>query len=72
MAQQYVASADDPAARLAAMTSTQLSPRLGRVEEVAALVCFLASDAAGFTTGAAYDVEGGKHAWRGSPLTSSS
>lgn len=65
MAQQYVAQAADPEAQLAAMTSTQLVPRLGRVEEVASLVCFLASDAAGFTTGASYDVEGGKHAWRG-------
>ena len=33
--------------------------RLGRPEEVAALVSFLASDDAGFTTGATYDVNGG-------------
>jgi NAD(P)-dependent dehydrogenase (short-subunit alcohol dehydrogenase family) len=65
MAQQYIARAEDPAAQLSAMTGAQLVPRLGLVEEVAALVCFLASDAAGFTTGAAYDVDGGKLAWRG-------
>lgn len=33
--------------------------RLGRPEEVAALVVFLASPEAGFTTGATYDVNGG-------------
>ena len=33
--------------------------RVGRPEEVAALVCFLASNAAGFITGATYDVNGG-------------
>ena len=33
--------------------------RLGRPEEVADLVCFLASEAAGYITGAAYDITGG-------------
>lgn len=33
--------------------------RIGRPQEVAALVAFLASDRAGFTTGATYDVNGG-------------
>ncbi len=33
--------------------------RVGRPEEVAALVCFLASSAAGFITGATYDINGG-------------
>lgn len=33
--------------------------RLGRPEEVAALVAFLASDASGFATGATYDLNGG-------------
>ncbi len=33
--------------------------RLGRPEEVADLVCFLASEAAGYITGSAYDIAGG-------------
>ncbi len=33
--------------------------RLGKPEEVADLVCFLASDAAGYITGSAYDIAGG-------------
>jgi 3-oxoacyl-[acyl-carrier protein] reductase len=32
---------------------------VGQAEEVAALVCFLASSAAGFITGATYDINGG-------------
>jgi NAD(P)-dependent dehydrogenase (short-subunit alcohol dehydrogenase family) len=33
--------------------------RVGTPEEIAALVCFLASPAAGFITGATYDINGG-------------
>ena len=35
-------------------------------EEVAAVVCFLASDSASFLTGTAITVDGGSLAWRGS------
>jgi 3-oxoacyl-[acyl-carrier protein] reductase len=34
--------------------------RLGRVEEVAALVCWLASEECSFSTGATYDISGGR------------
>jgi 3-oxoacyl-[acyl-carrier protein] reductase len=34
--------------------------RMGRAEEVAALVCFLASQELSFSTGAAYDISGGR------------
>ncbi len=35
--------------------------RLGTPEEVAAMVCFLCSDEAGFTTGADFSMNGGQH-----------
>ena len=34
--------------------------RMGRTEEVAALACFLASEELSFSTGAAYDISGGR------------
>lgn len=50
------------------LTATHLlpEPRLGRPEEVARLVCFLASDDASFINGASYLIDGGALAWRGS------
>jgi NAD(P)-dependent dehydrogenase (short-subunit alcohol dehydrogenase family) len=52
--------------RLARMTADNLIPRRGTVEEVAKLVCFLASPDASFITGASYLIDGGSLAWRGS------
>ncbi len=34
--------------------------RLGQVEEVASLVCWLASEECSFSTGATYDISGGR------------
>jgi 3-oxoacyl-[acyl-carrier protein] reductase len=34
--------------------------RFGLVEEVAAMICWLASDEASFSTGAVFDVSGGR------------
>jgi 3-oxoacyl-[acyl-carrier protein] reductase len=34
--------------------------RVGRPEEVAALVCWLASEECSFSTGAVYDISGGR------------
>ena len=44
--------------------------RLGRPEEVAALVAFLASDEAGFITGATLDINGGR-SWIRRPVRAS-
>jgi NAD(P)-dependent dehydrogenase (short-subunit alcohol dehydrogenase family) len=56
---------DDPEVE-SALTATNLIPRPGRPEEVAKLVCFLASADAGFITGSAHLIDGGSLAWRGS------
>ena len=36
--------------------------RMGKPEEIAALILYLASDEAGFVTGAAYSIDGGRSA----------
>ncbi len=59
-------AAEDRDAMLAAMTGTHLVPRLGRAEDVAKLVCFLASDDAAFINGSCHLIDGGALAWRGS------
>ena len=48
-----------PADKVEAMVKTIPAGRLGRPHEVAALVAYLASDEAGFVTGATYDINGG-------------
>ena len=45
--------------RLAGLIDAIPVKRVGKPDEVAALVCFLASNAAGFITGATYDINGG-------------
>jgi NAD(P)-dependent dehydrogenase (short-subunit alcohol dehydrogenase family) len=47
------------------LLGTHLVPRLGRPEEVADLVCFLASDEAAMINGACIVIDGGTTAWRG-------
>ncbi|WP_406349294.1 glucose 1-dehydrogenase [Streptomyces sp. NBC_00144] len=48
------------------MTATHLVPRMGKPEDIANLVCFLASSEASWITGATYLIDGGSLAWRGS------
>jgi 2-dehydro-3-deoxy-L-rhamnonate dehydrogenase (NAD+) len=45
---------------LAYITSLVPMKRLGRPEEVAELIAFLASDRVSFSTGAVYDISGGR------------
>jgi NAD(P)-dependent dehydrogenase (short-subunit alcohol dehydrogenase family) len=65
MMQRYLDVAEDPSELIRMMTATHLVPRAGRPEEVAKLVCFLASDDAAFINGVAYIIDGGSLAWRG-------
>lgn len=50
---------DDPVAARADFVARQPMGRLGRVEEIAALAVYLASDESAYTTGAAHLIDGG-------------
>jgi NAD(P)-dependent dehydrogenase (short-subunit alcohol dehydrogenase family) len=65
MVTDFIKLSPDPVAFEKSMTSTSLIPRLGRPEEVAELVCFLASPEAGFINGTFILIDGGSLAWRG-------
>ena len=65
MVTEYIKQADDPIAFEKSMTGKGLIPRLGLPEEVAELVCFLASPEAGFINGTYIPIDGGQLAWHG-------
>lgn len=65
MLKKYYEAAPDKGAILSVLTSAHLIPRLGKVEEIAKLACFLASNDSSFITGASYVIDGGTLAWRG-------
>jgi NAD(P)-dependent dehydrogenase (short-subunit alcohol dehydrogenase family) len=64
MVQMYLEAAEDREAMLQGMTATHLVRRMGEPEDVAALVCFLASREAEFINGTMITVDGGSLAWR--------
>ncbi|MBM3678975.1 MAG: SDR family oxidoreductase, partial [Actinobacteria bacterium] len=65
MVSKYYESAEDPELVKSYMAASHLNGRLGTAEEVAKLVCFLASDDASFINGVVYLIDGGALAWRG-------
>ncbi len=52
-------AADNPKTYMEKMTCHYPVGRVGRPEEVAATICFLASEAAPFVVGAAWSIDGG-------------
>jgi NAD(P)-dependent dehydrogenase (short-subunit alcohol dehydrogenase family) len=56
---RLLAAADDPVETRRALVARQPLGRLGRPEEIAAAIAFLASDEAAFVTGAALVIDGG-------------
>ncbi|MQY18378.1 SDR family NAD(P)-dependent oxidoreductase [Nocardia macrotermitis] len=66
MVVDYLDTMGDPEEALRKLTGTQLVPRLGEPDEIAELLCFLASDKALFVNGVVWLVDGGTLAWRGS------
>lgn len=65
MVDDYLAAAEDKEAMLNGMTMTHLIPRMGAPNDVAELVCFLASEQSKFVNGVAWIIDGGSLAWRG-------
>jgi 3(or 17)beta-hydroxysteroid dehydrogenase len=59
MMQAYLDAAEDPEAQLHAFASVHPMQRVGRPEEVANAILFLASDEASFITGVSLPVDGG-------------
>ncbi len=61
---RLLAAAPDPSAARATLVARQPIGRLGTAEEVAAAILYLASPAAGYTTGTALQIDGGTHSFQ--------
>jgi NAD(P)-dependent dehydrogenase (short-subunit alcohol dehydrogenase family) len=66
MVKKFVDAAEDKEAIAKSMVASQLIPRFGEIDEVAKLVCYLASDDAAWITGSVFSIDGGCLAWVGS------
>ncbi len=65
MTLKWLEGVPDREAQANSMVSTQLIPRFGEPEEVAKLVCYLASEDAAWITGGLFPIDGGCTAWPG-------
>ena len=65
LTERYRKSVPDPASIERLFFQSNLMPRIGRPEEVAELVCFLAGDESRYVNGAVWIIDGGQLAWRG-------
>lgn len=65
MVKAFTEAAEDPDALLKSLINTHLVHRIGDPEDVANLVCFLASREAGWVNGVVWLIDGGSLAWRG-------
>jgi NAD(P)-dependent dehydrogenase (short-subunit alcohol dehydrogenase family) len=63
MSRGHMESFEDKEAATKKLTGRQMLPRYAQPEEIAEVICFLASDAASFMTGAMVAVDGGHTAW---------
>lgn len=63
MSRGHMESFEDKVAATKKLTGRQMLPRYAQPEEIAEVICFLASDAASFMTGAMVAVDGGHTAW---------
>jgi NAD(P)-dependent dehydrogenase (short-subunit alcohol dehydrogenase family) len=68
MAERYLAGSRDPGATRAAVLENYLVPQLGRPDDIAAVVCFLASPRSAFVNGVVWPVDGGFTAWKATPV----
>ncbi|MEU4227676.1 glucose 1-dehydrogenase [Nonomuraea sp. NPDC026600] len=65
MVSDYLDAGDNRDERRRMLTRTQLVGRIGTPDDIAALVCFLASGEAAYVNGVVWLVDGGSLAWRG-------